>query len=327
MIKNYPADGKAEEEKADDSGRTQADFYYTSEMLKKEISLSSFRITEKVMGSGRFSSVHKGIYLRYNIPYAIKITPKNRVDGYPKQPFVEREALLAVSHKNIVKMFHCFSDSDTYYFVLEYILGGDLKAFYEKKDSDPEHNMERKHMLGIIDALEHFHKLRLVHRDLTPDNILIDKNDEIKVIDFGAARFFDDRPQVKTGGIKQTYVGKPYYQPPEIVKGEELSMGSDLWALGCLLFAMFVGQSPFYDTDENVSNEKVKIGEFECPKEIPEDAVSLIKKLLVIDPKERLGYCKDENDKGFEKLRSHRFFQKSGVDAQKAMANFPKAKK
>eukprot|EP00826_Nyctotherus_ovalis_P032177 TRINITY_DN25971_c0_g1_i2.p1 TRINITY_DN25971_c0_g1~~TRINITY_DN25971_c0_g1_i2.p1 ORF type:complete len:331 (+),score=70.67 TRINITY_DN25971_c0_g1_i2:132-1124(+) len=320
MEKSHSADGNAEEEKI--NGKTQPDFYYTSEVLKKRISLSSFQPIEYEIGSGRFSVVHRVIRLRYNTSYAIKFTYKSTIEsqGYLKQPFVEREALLAVSHKNIVKMFHSFSDKDVYYFVLEYVPNGDLKAFYEKKNSDPKHDMKRRHMLEIIDALEHLYKLQIVHRDLTPENILLDANYSVKVIDFGAARFIDDASLVKTGGIKQTYVGKPYYQSPEIVKGEKVSMGSDLWALGCLLFAMFVGKSPFYDEDINKSDERVTKGEFECPKEIPEDAVDLIKQLLVMDPNKRLGYCGDGNEKGFEKLKNHRFLRKPEASPKKEEA-------
>lgn len=144
-------------------------------------------------------------------------------------------------------------------------------------------------MAEIICATKYLHTRGLAHRDLKPDNIMINKQFHITLIDFGTARFFDiskvsqnlrenltkmiSEVRRRTTGSednslmrKATFVGTYQYVSPELLENDECSNSSDLWAIGCILYEMIVGTTPFVAENEYQTFENIRLGAFDFPE-------------------------------------------------------------
>ena len=154
------------------------------------------------------------------------------------------------------------------------------------------------------EALQYTHSQGIVHCDIKPENILFmsERLDHVKLIDFGCSCF--------VGNIIFAYVQSRYYRAPEVVLGMTYAKEIDMWSLGCVIYEMLVGISPFYNKNvqqmyEAIENEPVKF-----PEIVSDTAMDLIDKLLAKDPGMRLG--NGPNDA--EEIKCHRFFK--GIDWQ-----------
>jgi 3-phosphoinositide dependent protein kinase-1 len=151
----------------------------------------------------------------------------------------------------------------------------------------------------------------IMHRDMKPQNIMLDENYNVKIIDFGDARKVDEvlDPEseesqqdgdVQGGGgpalqRRDTFVGTVNYQSPEVINGEDQGFGVDIWALGNVLFKMFTGYVPFKGTNPHTVYKDIKSRNIGWPDEevkdqiIPLEAQDLINRMIQIDPQHRLG--------------------------------------
>ena len=169
---------------------------------------------------------------------------------------------------------------------MEYIEGISLLDIIKKEKN---HYLEEKHALKIfkqiIQAINYCQSKNICHRDIKLENILIIKNDVVKLIDFGFAVITD----------KETYqnllCGSPSYMAPEIVKKEKyIAQYSDIWSLGVLLYSMLYGRFPFKGKTQKELFDNIKKCEVEFPNDIKinEKIISLFKKIFVISPLQRL---------------------------------------
>jgi serine/threonine protein kinase len=125
-------------------------------------------------------------------------------------------------------------------------------------------------------TLSFLHNLKIVYRDLKPENLLIDKDGHLKITDFGFAKEVEDRTF--------TLCGTPDYIAPEIIRNKGHNKGADWWAFGVLLFEMLAGYPPFYDESGGFGTyKKILKGVVEYPDDITPEAVDLMSKLLVAD--------------------------------------------
>lgn len=137
------------------------------------------------------------------------------------------------------------------------------------------------------------HKAGVLHRDVKPENILLDANMRIRIADFGSARTFDIRskePQeVLTGNTQRpsSFVGTAEYVSPELLTDKRVSEASDYWAMGCILFQMLCGRPPFKGASEYQTFQKIMRRELDFQEHFPEVAKDLINKLLSLDPTTR----------------------------------------
>lgn len=153
----------------------------------------------------------------------------------------EAQAVASLSHPHIVSIYDFGQHGDIHYLVMEYVEGESLqRKIATEGPLAPESAVDIA--LQILDALEHAHQRRVIHRDIKPHNILITPSGRVKVTDFGVARAIGGGSTlVHTGNI----VGSAHYFSPEQAKGEPVDARSDLYALGVVLFEMLTGRVPF----------------------------------------------------------------------------------
>lgn len=126
---------------------------------------------------------------------------------------------------------------------MEYAEGGELFEYIVSKSRLREREAW-KFFQQIISGVEYIHKLKIVHRDLKPENLLLDKNKNIKLVDFGLSNTY------KTGGTLKTAWGSPWYAAPEMIAGKRYhGITVDIWSWGVILYAMVCGYLPFEDPD------------------------------------------------------------------------------
>ena len=182
----------------------------------------NYKVLEKI-GEGYFSKVYLCENLINKNKYAIKFCLKNE---YIKYTYDEIRFLKEIQHPNIVQMKEYFEDDNYIYIVLEYI-----------KNTQLDNNYNEYIITQIINALEYIHSHGYIHGDLNINNILIDENNQIKIIDFGLSRLENEKESKILGDIQ--------FCSPESIKYREITKKSDLWSLGIILYKFYSGKYPF----------------------------------------------------------------------------------
>ena len=135
----------------------------------------------------------------------------------------------------------------------------------------------------LVGAVAHVHNMSCVHRDLKLENILLDKNENVKLCDFGFTREYEGR-----SSYLQTFCGTVCYSAPEMLKGEKYAGEKvDVWSLGVILYALLTGELPFDEDDEMATKHKILSSEPKYPDTLPSDAKALIMQLLSKRPLHR----------------------------------------
>ena len=188
-----------------------------------------------------------------------------------------------IAHRHICKMYDLNEEEETPYITMEYVKGEDLKSSIRKKGKFKEEEaiaIAKQVCEGLVEA----HELGVVHRDLKPQNIMIDEKGNAKVMDFGIARSIEAAGMTQTGVM----IGTPDYMSPEQAEGEEADQRSDIYALGVILYEMVTGGVPFKgDTAFSVAlKHKTKLPQ--DPKKLnPEVSDELSRLILICMEKER----------------------------------------
>lgn len=233
------------------------------------------------LGKGGMGKVYKVLDTKIKEKVALKLLkPEIAADEKTIERFSnELKFARKIAHRHVCRMFDLGEDKGTYYITMEYVPGEDLKS-----------TMSRVGQLSvgktlyvarqICEGLSEAHRLGVVHRDLKPQNIMIDREGNARIMDFGIARSLKAKGLTEAGVM----IGTPEYMSPEQVDGKEADQRSDIYAFGIILYEMLTGQTPFQgDTPFSVAL-KQKVQAPQHPRkinpQIPEDLSRLILKCL-----------------------------------------------
>ena len=241
------------------------------------------------IGAGGMATVYKAVQKSLGRPVAIKELKKAyHADAQIVKRF-ERESRVAASlqHENIVHIYD-YWNKPTYSIVMEYVDGANFAEVIEKTGALPV-DVGAMIAIQVSNALDYAHMRGFIHRDIKPSNIMIKRNGEVKLMDFGIAHTRNLEALTMPG----TLIGTPAYMSPEQILGQQLDVRSDVFSFGVVLYEMFTGIKPFSDDDARSVTAKILKDKFLAPRrvnrDIPWRLQWLIKKCLRKKPHRRYG--------------------------------------
>ena len=266
------------------------------EKLEYSKMIGSYILFDQI-GMGTFSKVTRAVHLITEQIVAVKILEKEKIedDVDVERIIREIEILKNISHPNIAQMFETYSTVHNIYFMMEFIEGGDLFDYINSNSFLPE-NEACYFFRQLIGVIEYLYQMGISHRDIKPENILLDKDKKnIKVIDFGLSNYCSGK------NLLHSSCGSPCYASPEMLSGEPYQgITTDLWSSGIVLYSMLVGALPFDEQELQTLYEQIKIGKFFLPSTLSLEAIDFLKKILMVDPKKRIGLNEIKNHPWFK---------------------------
>jgi len=304
----------------------------------KKWKLSDFQHLD-VIGRGAFGEVRIVREKVGKTIYAMKTMAKKQLVQSKKIPSIkaEREILAASDNPWIVRMYFSFQDQTFLYLIMEYCPGGDLMSILMREDT-LSIGWTQFYMAELCEAIHSVHKLDYVHRDIKPDNILIDTSGHIKLSDFGLSKKFTNTTSNQQSGFEGSVgggegptkrgagpkdrrkykrqrrellystVGTPDYMAPEILQQRGYTSGVDWWSLGIICYECLVGYPPFYSDDGDAMQTCRKIIHHHTSLNMPlesnltKEAKHLLFRLI----------CSHKRRLGYQGIRAHPFF--AGID-------------
>ena len=287
---------------------------------KKDI----YNITETI-GKGTFGKV-KLAYSTKNpkIKYACKILEKSNITEEEDLRRCNREMsiLKQMDHPNVIKTYEIISDSLRYYIIMEYCSEGELFDHIVKESRFSEEK-SAFYFYQIISGIEYIHSKHICHRDLKPENLLLNSDDELKIIDFGLSNY-----KIKEKNYQlQTPCGSPCYASPEMILGKKYDgFCIDVWSIGIILFAMLCGYLPFEEGEGVNKNELLFKNIVKCKLNYPDEFVgknakNLLKRIIVRNPKERIT-IKEIKKHPFYLMGKDIYLKRYGINRNKTLENF-----
>jgi HAMP domain-containing protein/predicted Ser/Thr protein kinase len=247
---------------------------------------------EQILGRGGMGVVYKAIDTQLDETVAIKTLPGDVMSRSPEDlERFKREIRLArkITHRNVLRTYDYGEAEGVYFISMEFVRGYTLA---ELLDEAPQRQMPARASVGltrqICRGLQAAHEQGIIHRDIKPQNVLIDAKGEVKLMDFGIARMAEAESAMTQQGL---IIGTPHYMSPEQVQGSQLDARSDVYSMGVLIYEMLVGRRPF----ESSSLTGVLTAHItEKPKppidlraDIGREINAIVLKCLAKDPKER----------------------------------------
>ena len=320
-----------------------------------------------------------------NKVFAIKKLDINLLNSVNRlyQAYLENQILNELDNPFIIKLYGAFEEDKKIHLVMDYLPKGDL-SYFIKTNYPLADDIIKYYSAQIVLFLEYMQKMKLIHRDLKPQNIMIDEKGNLKVIDFGTVQkigYYYDKKQMRfkeekllerldfqfIGGIdnyfipdkdddayeeedeeeeesedenenenenksncikkdikekknnknrkrgkrKNSFVGTIEYMSPEVIAEKPTEYGTDIWAFGIMLYQMYYNRTPFKKESAYLTFRSIEKSNFEFPHDssIPKSAKDLIKQILVVDPKKRLGGGNQNSHYDINSLKKHPFFE------------------
>ena len=284
----------------------------------------TYNLTDTI-GKGTFGKVKLAYSIKNpRIKYACKILEKSNIkeDDDLKRCIREMSILLQMDHPNVIKTYEIISDSMRYYIIMEYCSQGELFDHIVKENRFSEEK-SAFYFYQIISGVEYIHSKNICHRDLKPENLLVNSEEEIKIIDFGLSNY-----KIKEQNyLLKTPCGSPCYASPEMILGKKYDgFGIDIWSTGIILFAMLCGYLPFEEGEGEKKNEVLFKNIVKCKIDYPEkfvgkNARNLLQKIIVVNPDERIT-IKEIKRHPFFLMGKDIYLKKYGIIRNKTIENF-----
>ena len=274
--------------------------YTKMENVDKKLCYEDFEPL-KLLGTGSFGRVLLVRKKNNDKLYAMKILLKSYLKKKNQQEHTktERDLMVSINCPFIMNIKYAFQDEIQLYLVTEFMQGGDM-FFHLHEKGKFKRERAKFYIIEILLAIEYLHKHNMIYRDLKPENILMDKDGHIKITDFGLSKILDDMNEKVF-----TLCGTPQYIAPEVIYKRGYDKGIDWWSLGCILFEFLTGYLPFFIPKGGKISHKTFEGPLKFPKNMNKDDIDLISKLLVNNPKKRLG----NGPRDAESIKEHPYFK------------------
>jgi serine/threonine protein kinase len=276
-------------------------------------------LISKQIGFGSTSSVHLAEHSETPVKCCLKIIPKISIQDKKDQEHLlsEIKILQTIEHPNLVKFFEFFESDHYYLIVMEYIEGETLSQLINSNSVLTE-CQARRIFTQLIELTSFLHQNNIFHRDIKPDNIIVQPDLNIKLIDFGLSS--------SNPNFLSTFCGSFRYAAPECILCQPYKGSSaDMWSLGVILYLMITGNLPWRESNVKRITNKIINAKFQIPKETPFLCADLISHLLLKDPSQRLTV---------EEVKKHQWLMKSSdqnplifPSRRKIKENSPKIRK
>ena len=262
--------------------------FYKSKFSEND--LSNYEIG-RTLGKGAYAIVKVCTNKITKEKYAVKIYEKSKLNDGSKKKCVSREIeiLKRINHNNIAKLYDVITTDKQILILQELVIGISLREYYnneirnQKGISEHKSNIFKKIFKQIFDAMNYLHKNNMAHRDIKLENILMTREYEIKIIDFGFGMY---NPENK---LQNFFCGTPNYMAPEIAfKRPYNGQKADLWSLGVLVYKLFCADFPFKGKNEKELYKSIERGKFRVANYTPEYAKKIIVGMIVLNPNKRM---------------------------------------
>jgi len=270
-----------EEEEYDDMDQGEPQYDLSETDLVKDYDVG------KELGRGFFATTKTVTEKKTGTTYAVKVIDKSMAPQFGPNLKSELDILSKLDHPNILKGKQVYDTDSHLLVVLEFAAGGEL-AQSLGKNSSAAYTESDVHRIAkqLVSALAHLHSKNIIHGDLAPENILLvgDEKSDIKLGGFSGALIASGETE------NQQMIGNSEFQAPEIIMNQGFDSKADLWSLGCLLYFLVEGSSPFQDSNTMRMNMKIRQGKFEFAdnwKDVSSSLKDLISSLIKVDPSAR----------------------------------------
>jgi len=199
------------------------------------------------LGSGGMSNVYLAEHVLMQRRVAIKVLPEHRVSDaeYLARFHFEGQAVAALDHPNIVRAYDLGNEGKIHYLVMEYVEGSDLEALVERHGPMPAH-IAASYIAQAAAGLEHAHGAGLIHRDVKPANLLVDRRGVVKLLDLGLAKSTAEFPATSLFSRDDQVLGTAaYFAPEQATSSNTVDARADIYGLGCTLYFLLTGHPPF----------------------------------------------------------------------------------
>ncbi|XP_053396268.1 uncharacterized protein LOC123550921 isoform X2 [Mercenaria mercenaria] len=235
----------------------------------------------RIIGEGAFAKIRQGLHIIAREKVAVKIVPKKAalLREYVKKG-VRREAMLLqkLEHPNIIRLYEIMETENSYYLVLELAESGEFIKYLSEKKKLSERECQ-KFIRQMASAVDHMYTSNITHRDLKLENLLLDKDNNIKIIDFGLSNVFYGDSSLNT------QCGSPVYAAPEIFCNRKYGPAVDIWSMGICMYAMLTGKLPFLpDPPNNLTLlHSMILRGAHIPETISDGCANLLARMLCVD--------------------------------------------
>ena len=265
------------------------------------------------IGAGSFSRVNLAVEKSSGMHLCVKIISKKRIENPKDMQHTKDEisVLSSLSHPNIVRYYRMLMDDNNIYIFMEYCKGKSLLSLINEKGPMPDECC-KKIFYQLLETLDFLHQNKIAHRDIKPDNIMVDANMGIKLIDFGLCSSLSGEDN-----LLNTFCGSVLYSAPECIRRDSyIGSSADMWSAGVTLYAMTAGKLPW--SQNNATRQMISqlaMGPIVPPPNASMGCADLIIQLLQFYPNQR---------PSAKQALTHYWFEEFHVNGLKIAANAQK---